>query len=792
MLDQKIILSAAGLLPFPCSRNKRPSVPKGTGWQDANNLPDHLFSTPLLGVPIPDGVVVIDLDTYKGVTRTAVDTLIGCPLPWDLAIIQTTQSGGQHYAFRTKWTVKQGISIGVDGLDTRTAGKGYICTGEGYVAHGVGLIRLGVPESLPELPDRAKAVLEAVERAPIAPNELPTDAGEITAALSKIDPDCTRDVWYKIGMALRSNFTENPDDGLGLFQRWSSGELSESKETPTRYIEENVTPQWESFKPDGGVTLGSLFHYAREAGWLPPVKFDTAPVFARPDLFAPVLDRIRRDGSDITQTVSIAQEIKDSGFDEAQLMLAIGELKNQLKESGLKAKEINKAVDVLLKPADNQTTGYGKNDTENANIFTLSHYPNDTLAQCDGELYGYTGKYWKVLPKELLLHQVTRAMVPHNAQNAQMQACMKTVQSHARYETMRNGHPKHCIAFNNGVYNVITGQMEPHNQDVFNTTVLPYDWNPTATAHRWIQFLDEVFEGDAERIALLQEWFGYMMTPDYSHQKILFMLGPQRCGKGTIGKLLREVIGGENFSGGSLSNFADGNYIETLRNKTAIFIGDAEKKIGPVAIHGVIERLKAISGNDEVAFNRKYLSGLSESLPCRITMASNSIPQLFDDSGALAARLMPLPFYRTFYDNEDTQLADKLRAEIAGIAAWSVEGLRRLRNVGRFTTPTTSARESQTIAEAYSPLNMFIACCIEPNEKGRETSKTLYDAYSRWTVEEGENLLRPKAFTAALNDALRGSGARYGSHKFKDGQRARGFVGVSLIAQTAQNGTRVF
>ena len=49
--------------------------------------------------------------------------------------------------------------------------------------------------------------------------------------------------------------------------------------------------------------------------------------------------------------------------------------------------------------------------------------------------------------------------------------------------------------------------------------------------------------GDAESISCLQEWFGYLLTPDTRQQKILMMVGPKRSGRGTIARVLKALAG---------------------------------------------------------------------------------------------------------------------------------------------------------------------------------------------------------------------------------------------------------
>ena len=80
------------LVKFPLRSNKAPAVPKGTSWKDFTGK----VTTAMWGIAVPKGALVIDLDTYKGVTRAVVDDLIGCALPWDAAILQRTKNGGEH------------------------------------------------------------------------------------------------------------------------------------------------------------------------------------------------------------------------------------------------------------------------------------------------------------------------------------------------------------------------------------------------------------------------------------------------------------------------------------------------------------------------------------------------------------------------------------------------------------------------------------------------------------------------------------------------------------------------
>ena len=220
--------------------------------------------------------------------------------------------------------------------------------------------------------------------------------------------------------------------------------------------------------------------------------------------------------------------------------------------------------------------------------------------------------------------------------------------------------------------------------------------------------------------------------------------------------------------------------MESLYNKPVVFVGDAAKRISRHSIDEVIERIKSISGNDEVLFSRKYKSSLSVTLPSRITIAANQTPNLFDDSGALASRLLVLPFGVSFLGREDPRLLDALLTEIEGIAAWALQGLAALNERGRFLVPEISQSEISNIEEAYSPLKQFIEdeCSLGGDEF--VSNADTYDAYFKWaTANREDHILLSRTFMSSFTAAVRGKGCRYGPHRTPEG-RKRGYKGLSL------------
>lgn len=82
-----------------------------------------------------------------------------------------------------------------------------------------------------------------------------TDIDCIRDAVSFVLPN-DRDTWLRMGMAIKS---ELGDPGFDVWNAWSQ-QAESYKATAARDV-------WRSIRPNGGITVGTLFHEARANGW---------------------------------------------------------------------------------------------------------------------------------------------------------------------------------------------------------------------------------------------------------------------------------------------------------------------------------------------------------------------------------------------------------------------------------------------------------------------------------------------------------------------------------------------
>lgn len=434
------------------------------------------------------------------------------------------------------------------------------------------------------------------------------------------------------------------------------------------------------------------------------------------------------------------------------------------------------------------TASYDKNHAVNATQFIASQYPGGTLVRVQEDFYHFTGRAWEALEDNTIKHQLTLAMLGSNPADSTINGTFGLLwklchRSDLTLGTWRGRWGGAYVIYQNGILDLTSGELEKHTLDYFSTALLPYDYTPEAAAPRWQQFVNEIFNEDQECIALLQEWLGYMLLPDYTYQKALLLLGRSRSGKGTIGRILEQLVGTQNYGGMTLEGFSIDAMLESIIDTPVLFIGDAHSVSGPNR-NATLDRIKSITGEDQIPITRKYKGTWRGRLPGRITMSANNVPNFIDDSGALASRFMVLPFNQSWLGRESVTLGAELAAEIEGINAWALLGLRRLQSAKRFTLPAASIDEQRELDIRYSPLKVFVEDCCKLGEglEFRVHTSDLYDAYRAWALVTGQRSTHRNGFASAIRSAYRGE--IYKDVVSINNKRAQGFCGIKL--RTAQ------
>ncbi|HEV3340210.1 MAG TPA: phage/plasmid primase, P4 family, partial [Pirellulales bacterium] len=285
----------------------------------------------------------------------------------------------------------------------------------------------------------------------------------------------------------------------------------------------------------------------------------------------------------------------------------------------------------------------------------------------------------------------------------------------------------------------------PATPAFFNTAALAFDFDPDAgEPAAWQRFLTDLWGDDQESRETLREWFGYSLTHDTSQQKILMLVGPPRSGKGTIARILSELVGRKNVAGPTLSSLGTNFGLWPLVGKSLAIVSDA--RLGGRSDRvAITERLLSISGEDALTVDRKNLEPVTCTLPARFVILTNELPRFTDSSGALASRMIVLRLTRSWLGKEDHRLTARLRCELPGILLWAIAGWRRLRERGYFEEPPASAGMRQQLDDLTSPIKVFIRERCQVGPEHRVVRGDLYHAYKKWCGEVGRNRVEDDA-----------------------------------------------
>jgi P4 family phage/plasmid primase-like protien len=298
--------------------------------------------------------------------------------------------------------------------------------------------------------------------------------------------------------------------------------------------------------------------------------------------------------------------------------------------------------------------------------------------------------------------------------------------------------PADLICFPNGILNLNSNQFTPPDPMLFTPHGVGFDYDPNAaTPTKWLTFLDQVFDGEQDQIAALQEMFGYCLSSDVSQEKVFMLLGDKRSGKDTIRHTLQSLLSPTVICGPTLDSMGTNFGMSQLIGKQLAVVGDM--RLGSKCDKDLLaEHVLKLSGRGLFTIDRKNKSHWTGSLPCKLLLISNEMPKLKDASGALASRIITFRTRKSFYGREDRHLFEnKIKPELPAILLWALDGLRRMRQRGPIAEPACSLEMREELAREGSPIMAFVQECLTLDVAATVDKNVMYSAYLDFAHDNG-------------------------------------------------------
>ncbi len=277
-------------------------------------------------------------------------------------------------------------------------------------------------------------------------------------------------------------------------------------------------------------------------------------------------------------------------------------------------------------------------------------------------------------------------------------------------------------------------------RDDFLTMQLGAAYAPDATCDRWLQFLDEVFNGDAELIGYIQRAVGYSLTGDTREQKLFLLHGVGNNGKSVFLDVLSTLLG--DYAGNASFETFDANKrsestndLATLRGKRLVTVIETEdgKRLAEA-------RVKSVTGQDPITCRFLYGEYFTYRPTYKIWLAMNHLPSIRGTDKGIWRRIQLIPFNQDFSGTEDKTLAATLHGELDGILQWALEGLRQWWQRG-LDTPAIVTNATNKYRAESDQVGRWIGDAMVQVSNVSVTVALAYNCYKSWCETNGETAM---------------------------------------------------
>lgn len=300
----------------------------------------------------------------------------------------------------------------------------------------------------------------------------------------------------------------------------------------------------------------------------------------------------------------------------------------------------------------------------------------------------------------------------------------------------------------NGVVDLYSGNFrEARARDyLLKSTRVPYD--PKAECPRWLQFLEEIFEGKKSLIQFIQKAVGYSMTGSCIERAFFILYGTGSNGKSVFLNTLFQLFG-DYGQAVPMSAFKDteqpGSTVPEIVRLKGIRFGKSVEIKEQTRLN--VERVKSMTGDDVISGRTLYEKNLVEfNATFKLWLAVNHLPIITDTTNSIWDRMKSIPFNARFTTVEDVKEGDKikdlnlgtkLRSELSGILKWAIEGclLWQKENLG---DPCEVKDLRNHYREEQDIVGRFLEEKVEKVKGEQAPIGPMYSAFIQWAMNAGE------------------------------------------------------
>ncbi|MGF1989100.1 MAG: DUF3854 domain-containing protein [Nostoc sp. ZfuVER08] len=320
--------------------------------------------------------------------------------------------------------------------------------------------------------------------------------------------------------------------------------------------------------------------------------------------------------------------------------------------------------------------------------------------------------------------------------------------------------PRDFLPFRNGVAEVSTGKLLPHNPGYKFTWQLPRDYSTQAGNWDSIDaFLEHLADGNADIKEILICYCNAVLKGRYDLQRFLHLIGMGGTGKGTYSRLLIELIGDQNVLVTSMDTWCTNQFEgANAYGKRLVLFPDTDP------YRGAIGRFLSLTGEDKVRAERKGETAFNFDYD-GMTLVLSNFPVFSGNSSSRAKRrTITVPCNKLVPETKRTNLSKVFEPEISAFTNYLLSipddhVTNVLKGVKEIPRCTLEFWENQMKGDALAAwLNdrvIFDPTAETPvgndkNEGANGQCHTLFGSYARHCLLAGDSAKSYKVFSPDL------------------------------------------
>jgi putative DNA primase/helicase len=346
------------------------------------------------------------------------------------------------------------------------------------------------------------------------------------------------------------------------------------------------------------------------------------------------------------------------------------------------------------------------------------------------EIFVWLDGYYRPVG-EILIERFTVDQMGRDYKTARVREVVAYIKSSTYKKFVKP--PINLINLKNGVYNLETGELEPHNPKWHFLQKLPVEYCEYAVTPIIQKFLRDVTASEEDAV-VLEEIIGYCLYRGYPIHKALMLVGGGANGKSTYLNLVTTLLGSDSVSNRSLQDLENNRFAKaSLHGKLANVFDDLQDT--PLKHTGMF---KMLTGGSRVEAEKKFMHPFSFTNYAKLLFSTNKVLKAHDDTDAFFRRWVLITFPNKFEgDNCDEGILEKLtnEEELSGLLNVALRALRRILERGKFShSPTTDEIREDWIKKA-DPIASFVTDTLVPDAGSHIGKKVLYGLYTAYCRE---------------------------------------------------------